>query len=567
MAASGRPASADNEKGTGSPSTSTASGVSGVSAASSSSGSVARASSESKLFFHVRDSAATAVLKSLEASLPDPGMRYKENNQDLMFFAAARKKHHGATVDITRRLLELGCAPNSEDQLQQTPLFFAAREGNEECAMLLIERRCDVNHRDVYGQTAIFYAMRENQLAMVEQLIERGASLNVRDSRGHDPVNYAPVLLKEKVLEKQKWLDSSGHPNPAGRKALVSVPVTRAKSSRGTRMRPSGSPSESEASPPGAARDAQPSGEAPGEPRKRRRITLNHSNGKAESSRKFSGDMLHWVYQDDGSAGEESEVAGYGTSVSSRRSVSTRRGAASVALTAPAAPAEPLVHAGEYFVCVPSVSRVGRLRVLEREFVLDHYEIFSEESWHSQLLPQDWCGIVNVLFEEDTARQAIANIIDGRTPHHQTLECVWKPASGGTDSEFAPSTVGYVHVYCSQGRLDISHLKVCRNHQRKGLGSLLLAGAVKRAAQLGWDAKHLQLVAVSRNLPAISLYRKLGLESIGSPMDKPVRAGVAKVEWQTMGRPLRGEAASAFEQMCVSIAQEAVNRAASSAAT
>lgn len=503
---------------------------------------VTSANSASALFFVVRDHDSSTVLKHLDGGLSDQESRHATYNQDLMFFAAARNQQLGGAGKIARRLADLGVPTNSVDAIRQTPLFFAAREGNTECATFLIHSRCEVNHRDRDGQTALFYAFRSGHIECVHQLVQCRAAVDVKDNKQRTAMDFATSRLKnelEKSLKTQNGLDLPGHPDPRGRKAPASL-----ASSSGAK----GSPLAT----------------------KRRRLVSRNSEVENRAGLLRGLDsMLEWFETRrrlcsgiaDGDLPNHCILA---TSKAGQRTMTTRRGN-QAALTA-AAHGKTLSEAGRYHVRVPPVSRAARLRELECEFVLDHCEIFQQESWHESLQPSEWCGLVNVLYDDDRALQAITNILAGQTPGHQTLECVYSPPNGGqgADGDGSLKTVGYVHVYCASGHLDISHLKVERTHQRRGLGSLLLAASVRRAEQLGWDAKDLRLVAVSSNTAAVSLYKKLGFREL-STMQKPVRSSMqAKVDWLQLGRELRNSGHSSgdfaggldFVQRCESNARE-----------
>lgn len=61
-------------------------------------------------------------------------------------------------------LHDLGTNCNSTDSLNQTPAYYAAREGHNNVIEYLIEKGCNINHVDTYGQTALFYCVREGHL-------------------------------------------------------------------------------------------------------------------------------------------------------------------------------------------------------------------------------------------------------------------------------------------------------------------------------------------------------------------------------------------------------------------
>lgn len=67
------------------------------------------------------------------------------------------------------------------DSLQQTPLFYASREGKASLIDMLVKSGCDINQLDAYGQTPIFYAAREGHLEVLRKLVQYGAECDPVD--------------------------------------------------------------------------------------------------------------------------------------------------------------------------------------------------------------------------------------------------------------------------------------------------------------------------------------------------------------------------------------------------
>lgn len=57
--------------------------------------------------------------------------------------------------------------------MNQTPLFYAAREGKLRVMEFLYAKGCKPNHVDCYGQTPIFYAAREGHLHIIKTLVQK----------------------------------------------------------------------------------------------------------------------------------------------------------------------------------------------------------------------------------------------------------------------------------------------------------------------------------------------------------------------------------------------------------
>lgn len=64
------------------------------------------------------------------------------------------------SLKILQFFINKGVSPNYSDILNQTVLFYIAREGKINCVDYLVNLGCNVNHKDEYGQTPIYYAAR-----------------------------------------------------------------------------------------------------------------------------------------------------------------------------------------------------------------------------------------------------------------------------------------------------------------------------------------------------------------------------------------------------------------------
>jgi ankyrin repeat protein len=52
---------------------------------------------------------------------------------------------------MAKVLKDMGVSPSQPDTLNQTPLYYASREGKSQLIDFLVENGCNVNHIDVYG--------------------------------------------------------------------------------------------------------------------------------------------------------------------------------------------------------------------------------------------------------------------------------------------------------------------------------------------------------------------------------------------------------------------------------
>ena len=112
-------------------------------------------------------------------------------NQNALF-SSCQVKNDQKAMEMTMYLINsCGCDPAMLDTLNQTCLFYVARDGREELARLFIQKGCKANQIDSYGQTPIFYAAREGNLNVMKVLIEAGANGDHVDEEGQTPIFYA----------------------------------------------------------------------------------------------------------------------------------------------------------------------------------------------------------------------------------------------------------------------------------------------------------------------------------------------------------------------------------------
>ena len=114
------------------------------------------------------------------------------------FFTAARNKP--GALELACKRIVLGVDVQCVDSLQQTPLFYAAREGNVAVARLLISLGMTVNSVDSNGNTALDYAVVNERFEMVRLLTSMGAQVNSFSlSKSH-----AMEALLQEVREKRE---------------------------------------------------------------------------------------------------------------------------------------------------------------------------------------------------------------------------------------------------------------------------------------------------------------------------------------------------------------------------
>lgn len=103
----------------------------------------------------------------------------------------------------------LGVDPLQKDKLNQTSLYYAARENKIQCCKLLVEFGVPLNERDIYMQTPIYYAAREGNTEIIDYLVSKGADINLEDKYGQIPLHYAIKNGHDESVELLLKLGSS----------------------------------------------------------------------------------------------------------------------------------------------------------------------------------------------------------------------------------------------------------------------------------------------------------------------------------------------------------------------
>lgn len=157
----------------------------------------------------------------------DPNARTEQGNTSLHF--AAHQGHQA----IARLLIAAQAQINaknssckdfsfpliSNEQGGATPLMLACSQGNASLISLLLEQGADVNAQDDIGQTALTYTLLVNKLwpncrlsstqkTILHMLLSHGANPYLEDDYGLTPLYYYERMA-ELVLSGNKWVAHS----------------------------------------------------------------------------------------------------------------------------------------------------------------------------------------------------------------------------------------------------------------------------------------------------------------------------------------------------------------------
>jgi ankyrin repeat protein len=112
-----------------------------------------------------------------------------------------------------------------------TPLLYAAREGADAAAAVLIRRGANLELAEANGMTPLLMALLNNQLGVARQLIEAGANVNADDFYGRTPLWAA---VEHRNLDMNNRLEDNPTTNHIDRDAIL--PVIRLLLARGANV-------------------------------------------------------------------------------------------------------------------------------------------------------------------------------------------------------------------------------------------------------------------------------------------------------------------------------------------
>jgi ankyrin repeat protein len=94
---------------------------------------------------------------------------------------------------MVKLLLERGANVAAMDNLRQTALHYATKNGRKDTVQLLLERGADIASRDGSGRTALHYAAVNSDEEVIQLLLEKGADISTKDDKGQTALHLAAI--------------------------------------------------------------------------------------------------------------------------------------------------------------------------------------------------------------------------------------------------------------------------------------------------------------------------------------------------------------------------------------
>jgi ankyrin repeat protein len=84
-------------------------------------------------------------------------------------------------------------SPNVINKFGETPIFFAAEQGNLDVLNILSkDKRVNLEHQDKFGDCLLHFAARDGQLEICDYLMKKNKRLGkIKNQEGKTPLTYA----------------------------------------------------------------------------------------------------------------------------------------------------------------------------------------------------------------------------------------------------------------------------------------------------------------------------------------------------------------------------------------
>jgi len=141
--------------------------------------------------------AAFVLCASLSFMHAQRGLTQTVNtSKEQRFFEAVKQNHKDEVEDSVKHQ-----NANIKDERGNTPLMYAAINGNEDIAKILLDASADVHAHSADGTTPLGAAALSGDENTVELLLKAGADPNETDSAGYSPLMFAAMKGKHAIMK------------------------------------------------------------------------------------------------------------------------------------------------------------------------------------------------------------------------------------------------------------------------------------------------------------------------------------------------------------------------------
>ena len=133
------------------------------------------------------------------------------NELDDLFQTSLDVASKDGIVEIARTLIENGADVNSRENTGWTPLHWATRYGHIDVVWMLLDNGDDVDVAERRGFTPLQTASANGHFEMVRSLVERGANVQARDIYDKTPSQHALRFGQRKIAQLLSEYDPVEH--------------------------------------------------------------------------------------------------------------------------------------------------------------------------------------------------------------------------------------------------------------------------------------------------------------------------------------------------------------------
>ncbi len=152
---------------------------------------------EAPLFFAVRNGSVEAAQALLDGGA-EIDIQTERNWTPLISLAANKTVRRDLRSKMVTFVLDKGADPNLGDNIGNTALHYAAREGQTEVIPILLENGATVDLQNNVGNTALHQAAKWGQIEAISILLENGASLDLKNNKDQTALD---VAIDDNVIE------------------------------------------------------------------------------------------------------------------------------------------------------------------------------------------------------------------------------------------------------------------------------------------------------------------------------------------------------------------------------